>query len=372
MIVGILGGGQLAKMMAQEAKKMGFKVAILDPQEEPPAKGVSDYHIQRSFKDEEAIRKLAEISDVLTYDIEHINVQALKELEKEGVQIHPSPRILEIIQDKLLQMEVMKEAGIPVPRFIKADKDELFDKALEFGFPLVQKTRREGYDGKGVAVIREKSDLTKLIPADSMLQEFVNIEKEIAVMVARDQEGNTVTYPVVEMTFNEANILDMLIAPARIDEEIAEEAKKIAIKAIKALDGVGIFGVEMFLTKDGKVYLNEIAPRPHNSGHYTIEACLTSQFEQHIRAVTGLPLGSPELLIPAVMFNLLGEGRGKPKVIGMKEVLKFPGVYVHIYGKPVVKPLRKMGHVTVVNRDLEKALEIAHKVKKIIRVVGDA
>ncbi|MCA6213453.1 5-(carboxyamino)imidazole ribonucleotide synthase [Thermococcus bergensis] len=371
-MIGILGGGQLAKMMAQEAKKLGFKVAILDPQEEPAAKGVSDYHIVGSFKDENAIRKLAEISDVVTYDIEHVNVKTLKELEDEGFEIHPSPRVLEVIQDKLLQMEVMKKAGIPVPKFVKADKEEIIEKALKFGFPLVQKTRREGYDGKGVRIIRSENELDKLILEDSMLQEFVKIEKEIAVMVARDLEGNVAAYPVVEMYFNEANILDTLIAPARISEDLAEKAQKIAVKAVEALDGVGIFGVEMFLTPDGKIYLNEIAPRPHNSGHYTIEACLTSQFEQHIRAIVELPLGSPELLLPAVMFNLLGEGTGKPKVIGLKEALRYPGVYVHIYGKSLVKPLRKMGHVTVVNKDLEKALEIANKVKKIIKVVGDA
>ncbi|MFA4640377.1 5-(carboxyamino)imidazole ribonucleotide synthase [Pyrococcus kukulkanii] len=371
MIIGIIGGGQLAKMMAQEARKLGLGVAVLDPQEECPACGLADYRIAGSFMDGEKIRKLAEISDVLTYDIEHVDVETLKELEEEGYQVHPSPRILQIIQDKLVQMETMKRAGIPVPKFVKADKDELEEKAREFGFPLVQKTRRGGYDGKGVVIIRDEHELTKLLPADSMLQEFVRIEKEIAVMVARDQYGNVEVYPVVEMVFNEANILDFLVAPAKIPDEKAKEAQEIAIKVVEALDGVGIFGIEMFLSEDGRILLNEIAPRPHNSGHYTIEACLTSQFEQHIRAITGLPLGSSELLIPAVMFNILGKGYGKPGVVGLKEALSYPGVYVHIYGKPLVRPLRKMGHVTVVNRNLDKALEIVHKVKEIIKVIGD-
>ncbi|AFK22112.1 Phosphoribosylaminoimidazole carboxylase ATPase subunit [Pyrococcus sp. ST04] len=358
-------------MMAQEARKLGFGIAVLDPQESCPACGLADYKINASFMDGEKIKELAEVSDVLTYDIEHINVQALKEVEKEGTPVYPSPRILEIIQDKLVQMETMKRAGVPVPKFIRADKEELLEKAEKFGFPLVQKTRRGGYDGKGVAVIRSEEELSKLIPADSMIQEFVNIEKEIAVIVARDEYGEVEVYPVVEMVFNEANILDFLVAPARIDEDKAKEAQEIAIKAVEALNGVGVFGVEMFLDREGRILLNEIAPRPHNSGHYTIEACMTSQFEQHIRAITGLPLGNSELILPAVMFNLLGEGSGKPKVLGLREALRYPGVYVHIYGKPVVRPLRKMGHVTVVNRDLNKALEIAEKVKRIIKVVGD-
>ncbi|ASJ17298.1 5-(carboxyamino)imidazole ribonucleotide synthase [Thermococcus chitonophagus] len=369
--IGIVGGGQLAKMMAQEARKLGFEVAVLDPQEKCPACGLADYKITASFMDGDKIRELAEISDVLTYDIEHVNVKVLKELEEEGYPVYPSPRILEVIQDKLVQMEVMRKARIPVPKFVRADREELKEKAREFGFPLVQKTRKGGYDGKGVMVIKTEEELDKLLPADSMLQEFVNIEKEIAVMVARDQYGNVEVYPVVEMVFNEANILDFLVVPARIPEDKAEEAQEIAMRVVKALDGVGIFGIEMFLDKDGRILLNEIAPRPHNSGHYTIEACMTSQFEQHVRAITGLPLGSSELLVPAVMFNLLGEGYGKPKVVGLKEALSYPGVYVHVYGKPVVRPLRKMGHVTVVNKDLEKALEIAHKVKGIIKVVGN-
>ncbi|HII66956.1 MULTISPECIES: 5-(carboxyamino)imidazole ribonucleotide synthase [Thermococcus] len=371
MMIGIIGGGQLAKMMAQEARKLGFGIAVLDPQEKCPVCGLADVKITGSFMDGEKIRNLAEISDVLTYDIEHINVEVLKELEEEGYPVYPSPKILEIIQDKLVQMETMKKAGVPIPKFIRADRDELTEKAIEFGVPLVQKTRRGGYDGKGVAVIRTEKELDKLLPTDSMLQEFVEIEKEIAVMVARDQDGNIEVYPVVEMVFNEANILDFLVAPARIDEDIAREAQDIAVKVVEALDGVGIFGIEMFLSKDGTVLLNEVAPRPHNSGHYTIEACMTSQFEQHIRAITGLPLGNSELLVPAVMFNVLGEGYGRPKVLGMKEALRYPGVYVHIYGKPVVRPLRKMGHVTVVNKDLGKALEVAQKVKRIIKVVGD-
>lgn len=370
--IGIIGGGQLGKMLTQKAKKMGFYVEILDPTPDSPAAQVADNQIVGDFYDENKLKELVEKNDVITYDIEHVNIKILKQLFDKGYKIYPSPYLLELIQDKLTQKHLLNKAGIPVPKFDKVEKlDPLcFEK---FGFPCVQKARKGGYDGRGVVVLKDRGDLEKAIKAEAILEEFIDFEKELAVMVARNTEGEIKCYPVVEMVFNErANICDMVIVPARVEKEIEEQARKIAIKSIEALDGVGIFGVEMFLTKDGKVLLNEIAPRPHNSGHYTIEACLTCQFEQHIRAITGLPLGSTELLSPAVMVNLLGEEgyEGPPIVEGLNKALAIPGLSFHFYGKKETRPLRKMGHVTILDKNLERAIEKAKEVKDILKIKG--
>ncbi len=367
--IGIIGGGQLARMMTFEAKRMGFYVTVLDPTPNSPAAQVADKQIIGDFYDESKLRELVESSDITTYDIEHINTKVLKELEKEGYKIYPSPHILEIIQDKLKQKEVLYKNGIPVPKFHKVETPECLEK---FGFPVVQKARKGGYDGRGVVILKDKKDLDRAIKSESYIEEFVDIEKELAVMVARNVNGEIKCYPVVEMIFNEeANICDMVIAPARIEEEIEKKAKEIAIKCVKVLDGVGIFGIEMFLTNDEKILVNEIAPRPHNSGHYTIEACETSQFEQHIRAINNLPLGSTRLLSPAVMVNLLGQGRGKPIIEGLKEALSIPGLSFHFYGKKETRPYRKMGHVTILDENINNAIEKAKKVKGILNIGGE-
>ena len=354
--IGIIGGGQLGKMMTQKAKKMGFYVTVLDPTPNCPAGQVADKQIVRDFYDENKLRELVEESDITTYDIEHVNTKVLKEMANEGHKIYPSPYLLEIIQDKLKQKEILQKADIPVPRYKKVESPICLEK---FGFPVVQKARKGGYDGRGVVVLKDKDDLKKAIKVKSFIEEFIDFEKELAVMVARNVEGEVKCYPVVEMVFDErANICDMVIAPARIEKEIEEQAKQIAIKSIKALDGVGIFGLEMFLTKNKKALVNEIAPRPHNSGHYTIEACLTCQFEQHIRAITGLPLGSTTLLSPAVMVNLLGEEgyEGKPIIEGLHKTLSIPELSFHFYGKAITRPFRKMGHITILDENLEKAI----------------
>jgi 5-(carboxyamino)imidazole ribonucleotide synthase len=242
-----------------------------------------------------------------------------------------------------------------------------------FGFPVIQKARKGGYDGKGVVLLKTKDDLSKAIEAESFIEELVDIKKEIAVMVARNIEGEIVCYPVVEMLFDErVNICDIVIAPARIEENLRKEIEDISIKCIEALDGVGIFGVELFLTKDNKILVNEIAPRPHNSGHYTIESCLTSQFEQLIRAVTNLPLGSTKLISPSAMVNLLGEEgyKGEPIIEGIHEVLEIPGLSFHFYGKKETSPFRKMGHITVLDENLDVALKKAQKAKEILKVKG--
>lgn len=363
--IGILGGGQLAKMTSQEAKKMGFKVVVLDPTPESPAEMVAE-QIIGDFRKKEDIEKLAQISTVITYDIENINTEALKEVKE---KVLPSPEILEIIQDKLEQKKFLKKHKLPTPEF-----KELNSINEITTFPCIQKSRRGGYDGRGVLLLNSKEDIKNAITSPSYIEEFVNIEKELAVMVARNKKGEIAVFPVTEMIFNsEGNILDFLIAPARIEKNIEKEIKEISIETIKAFEGIGIFGIEFFLSKDGRILINEIAPRPHNSGHYTIEACTTNQFEQHVRSILNLPLGTTELLIPAVMINLLGEKNyyGTPIYEGIEEVLKIPGTYIHIYGKKETFPLRKMGHITIIDKDLEEAIKKAKIVKNKIKIKGE-
>jgi len=368
----IVGGGQLGKMLAQEAKKMGFYVMILDPTPNSPAAQVADHQVVAGFYDRDKIKELVTNCDFSTYEIEHIDVTVLKELQKQGHIIHPSPQTLEIIQNKARQKEFLQQNNIPTApwRYVKKN---LKDEVLDFGLPAVQKSCRGGYDGRGVFVIHNEKDLENALKSESFLEELIDVEKELAVIAARDIRGDIRCFPVTEMTFDaQANICDMCIAPARIGKEVEQEALKIASKCLESLEGVGVFGIEMFLSKDGRVLVNEIAPRPHNSGHFTIEACITSQFEQHLRAVSGLPLGSPDLLTPAVMVNLLGsEGfEGEPSYIGVDEVLAIPGASLHIYGKKTTKPFRKMGHVTVVDKTVEAALQKALTIKQTLKVIA--
>lgn len=370
--IGIIGGGQLGKMMTLEAKRMGFHVVVLDPTPRSPAGQVADEEIVGGFHDSEKIERLVRSVDVTTCDLEHVDTSTLKRLYDQGYEIAPSPYILEIVQDKLQQKTFLKEKGLPVPRF--APVVNLAEDVKSFGFPVVQKARKGGYDGRGVFVIKSEEELAKALTGETYLEEYVEIEKELAVMVARNKKGEIACYPVVEMYFNEeANICDVVIAPARVEERQKKRAQEIAVEVVKALEGVGIFGVEMFLSKDGEIFVNEIAPRPHNSGHYTIEACVTSQFEQHLRAILNLPLGSTKLLTPAVMVNLLGEKgySGPAKVVGFEEVLKIEGLSVHVYGKRETKPYRKMGHFTVVDEDVNRALAKALAAKKILKVISE-
>ncbi|MDQ7032376.1 MAG: 5-(carboxyamino)imidazole ribonucleotide synthase [Desulfonauticus sp.] len=369
--IGILGGGQLARMMVLETKKLGFEFVVLDPGPNCPAAQVGAEQVVGSFKDEQDIYELCQQVDLITFDIEHINIASLKKLEKIGLKIFPNPQILELIQDKLLQKQTLRQAGLPVSRFMSvADIEQAISS---FGFPFVQKKRFGGYDGKGVLLLRDKSDLKKAFSQDFYIEEFVDIEKEIAVLVAKNLSGDISVYPVVEMIFEErANICDLVICPARVDPQLASKARKLAIQSISALGerAIGIFAIEMFVTKDKRLLVNEIAPRPHNAGHFTLNGCMTSQFEQHIRAVTGLPLGSTDLLLPTVMLNILGQGTGTPQVKGLDKALAIPGVHVHFYGKKEVRPFRKMGHVNITAHDLEEALDKAHQVRQVLHVVG--
>lgn len=368
--LGIIGGGQLGRIMSQKAKKMGFHVTILDPTPNCPAAQVSDKQIIAGFYDKEKLTKIVEESDVTTFELEHIDTSVLKKLFDKGHNIHPSPYVMELIQNKYEQKKLLDDKGIAVPAY-KDVKTQ--DDLASFGFPVIQKTKFGGYDGKGVQMLKTPEDIKDCIKTESFIEELVDIDKELAIIVARNIEGEIKCYPVVEMLFDErVNICDSVMAPARISKEIEEKAIEVSTQSIKALDGVGIFGVELFLTKKGEVLVNEIAPRPHNSGHYTVESCATSQFEQIIRAVTNLPLGSTKLISASVMVNLLGEEgyEGEPFIEGIHEALAIPELSFHFYGKSVTKPFRKMGHITVLDDDINKALEKANKAKNILKIKG--
>lgn len=367
--LGIIGGGQLGKMLILASRNLGFyEITILDPDPDCPASKIADHHIVERWDSEKGIIELSKMSDIITYEVEHTNVDVLKSLERKGKIVRPSAGVLEIINNKLLQKRFLLENKLPTAGLIKVNpKAEDF---RDLKLPVVQKTCRGGYDGRGVLIIKDKEDIEKIFPVDSFLEEKVSIKKELAILVARSTRGEIKVYPLVEMYFNEKNICDMVIAPARVPLSIRRKSEKLAIECIKKLDGVGLFAIEMFLTKDNEVLINEISPRVHNSGHYTIEASKTSQFEQHLRAISGLPLGSTELLIPAVMVNLLGEPgfEGEPVIEGLEKALSVDGLKFHFYGKPKTFPFRKMGHFTVLDKSLKGAISKALKIKKVLKI----
>lgn len=371
--LGIIGGGQLGKMTILEARKMDIHTCVLTEEYPSPASEIANEYVLGSLYDGKKIREVAERCDVLTYEIEHINVEILKELEAEGRKIYPSSRVIGLIQDKSKQKELLDINNIPTSKWKRITKDNIEELVEEFGLPVVQKSCTGGYDGRGVFILKDEADTGKLIEGDSFFEEFVECEKEIAVMVARNFDGDVTTYPVVEMVFDEkTNICDTVIAPANITKEQYKKAEELALHCIEALDGVGIFGVEMFLTKEGEILINEIAPRPHNSGHYTIEACKTSQYEQFIRAVLNYGLGNTDLLSPACMVNILGEEgyTGKVDVTGIEKMMKIDGTYLHLYGKKDTKPFRKMGHLTTLDNTTEKAMAKALEARESLKIIS--
>ena len=367
--VGIVGGGQLARMMAEAAPAIGLSITVLDPAPNAPASEFAP-QIIAAYDDLEALQALASTSDVVTIDIEAVSAASLAALEAANVRVAPSSKVLGIIQDKLLQKEFLNAAGLPVGRYAGVEE---VTQVIAFGLPCILKARRHGYDGRGVKRVRTAEEASHFLGQGPCLaEEIVDIKRELAVMIARNTAGEIALYPVVEAEFDPAaNILNTIIAPALVSPEIAARCGEQAMQAVAALDGVGIFGIEFFLTHSGEVILNEISPRPHNSGHYTIEACATSQFEQHLRAVSGLPLGATTLLHPATSFNLLGapDAHGEPAYHGL-DTAATPGVAVHLYGKHRVSPYRKMGHVTVTASDRAAALQKANELQQIIRVEG--
>ncbi len=374
--LGVLGGGQLGKMLALAAGNWHLPLYMLDEKKDFPAAPFS-YFTEGSFRDYDDVYRFGRQMDVLTIEIEHVNTEALHQLVKEGVIVHPAPDRLEIIKDKGRQKEFYNRHNLPTAPFQLYDSAEAVRTAIDQGqieLPFVQKSRTAGYDGRGVALIRTAADLeAKLLPGACVIETLVPIEKELAVIVARNARGEVKTFPTVEMTFNpEANLVEFLLCPAQINAAIARAAEELAVSVIEAYDLCGLLAVELFLTESGELLINEVAPRPHNSGHHTIDSCYTSQFEQHLRAILNLPLGSTMMKSPSVMVNILGaEGyQGTALYEGLEDCLAIEGVKIHLYGKTITKPFRKMGHATVLDPKLECAKEKAREVQQKMKVVS--
>ncbi len=360
--LGIVGGGQLGKMMAFEAKRMFMKVTILDPSKDCPASSLADKLIIGNFSDEQKIYDLSREVDIITYEIELANATALNNLEESGFLVHPSPKTLSIIQNKYRQKKFLRENRITVPDFeLVSSEEQLMRYCSKSGFPILLKACEDSYDGRGNYLIRSENEISKALTHFSgrqcMVEKFVNFKKEISIMIARNLSGTISYFPIAE-NIHEDHILKTSIIPARISKETERKAIDLAIMTMKSLKGSGIFGIEMFVDEEDNVLINEIAPRPHNSGHYSIEACSISQFEQHIRAILDYPLLQPILLSNAVMINILGPNNytGPYEITGIDELFAIPGVKIHIYGKLETKPNRKLGHITIVSNNVDPIL----------------
>ena len=374
--IGILGGGQLGKMLLNTTRQWDINTHVLDPNNLAPARIGSNVFVQGDLMDYQTVIDFGEKVDILTIEIENVNAKALAYLEKKGVQVYPQAEVIEIIQNKCRQKEFYKKNSIPTAPFQLFGSKETLKDAIVRGlisFPFVWKSESMGYDGYGVKIIRSNQDLETINEGGCMAEDLVNIEKEIGVIVCRSVRGETVSYPSVEMEFHPtSNQVEYVLSPARISKTIEKKAQEIARQVSIAYRHVGLLAVELFLTKEGEIWVNEVAPRPHNSGHYSIEASYTSQFEQHIRALLNLPLGSTENKVSGVMVNLVGaqNHQGLVHYKNMEHVLGIEGVYPHIYGKKETRPFRKMGHITIVNKNLETARKIAEQVKETIEVIS--
>jgi len=374
--LGILGGGQLGKMLCTAAAPWHLQTYTLEPGDDCPASVVCKNITKGDFTDFDTVYQFGKEMDIITIEIEKVNVDALIKLQEEGKKIYPSPQALQIIQDKGLQKQFYKNNNLKTSAFELYDDKQHVIEAVNKGiisYPFVQKSRKDGYDGKGVSVINTAKDLHLLLEGACVIEEKINFTKELSVIAARDVKGNVKCFDVVEMVFDEqANLVTLLLCPANVSTEVAQKAEALAVKTITAFDIVGILAVELFLDKNNEIYINEVAPRPHNSGHHTIEACVTSQYEQHLRAILELPLGSTEIIMPSVMINLLGEKGYSGNVIyqGLEKCLEVEGAKFHIYGKAKTKPFRKMGHVTVIDKSLESAVKKAEYIQKELRIVA--
>ena len=370
--LGVLGGGQLGRMMIQEAMNWDVRVEVMDPSSEASCRSLTHRFVQGDLMDHDAVLAFGQNLDVITVEIEHVSVSGLQALEDAGVEVVPRPEHLALIQDKGLQKQAYDEWGIPTAPYA------LIDGIAEVGsldFPIVQKLRKGGYDGKGVQVLRTAEEAAQRgFDAPSVLEKAVDIDKELSVIVARNASGDTAVYPVVESVFNpEVNLVDHLMAPAAISSKTEQEARQLAHHVVTSMNFVGLLAVEMFLDRDGHLWVNEVAPRTHNSGHHTIEGNVCSQFEQHLRAVLNLPLGDTSPLHPAAaMLNLIGapDAHGTPLYEGLSEALALPNVHAHLYGKSTVKPHRKMGHVTVTGPDVASVQRDVLKLRERLRVSG--
>ncbi|OIP49459.1 MAG: 5-(carboxyamino)imidazole ribonucleotide synthase [Flavobacteriaceae bacterium CG2_30_34_30] len=375
--LGILGGGQLGKMLLYETRKYDIRTKVLDPSDEAPCKIASNTFVQGDLMDFDTVYNFGKDVDVLTFEIEGVNIKALENLEKEGVKVFPSPETLRNIQNKAIQKQFFKNHQIPTAPFLVYKDKYALQEALvrnELHYPFVWKSTTGGYDGKGVSIIRDAEDLIPLPESECIAEKLIPFKNELAVIVARSVSGEIKTYPVVEMEFHPtANQVEYVLCPARIDYAVAEKAREVAMKVSKAIKHVGILAVELFQTEDDEILVNEVAPRPHNSGHYSIEASYTNQFEQHLRAILDLPLGNTDSKVAGIMVNLVGaEGHtGQVVYKNIEKILAMPGVTPHIYGKKETRPFRKMGHVTIVNEDIAEARKIAEEVKNLIQVISE-
>ena len=376
--LGILGGGQLGKMLLFDTRKFDIQTYVLDPSDEAPCKIACDKFFKGDLMDFETVYNFGKLVDVLTFEIELVNLEALEKLEAEGIKVYPSPKTLKLIQNKGVQKDFYTEHSIPTANYKRfADIKSLVLAILEskIELPFVWKCSEFGYDGNGVKVIRQVSDLDNLANVECIAEEMIPFKNELAVIVCRNPSGEIKTYPVVEMEFHpEANQVEYVICPARIDDEVAEKARAIALNISEKFNHVGLLAVEMFQTENDEIIVNEVAPRPHNSGHYSIEASYTSQFENHLRAILNLPLGNTDSKVAGIMVNLVGSEGFSGNVIyeNIEKIMGWNGVTPHIYGKKQTRPFRKMGHVTIVNENINEARRIAEDVKNSIRVISDS
>lgn len=376
--LGILGGGQLGRMLLAETQKLDIHTSILDTNSNAPCAKICNTFVIGDLLDFDAVYNFGKTVNLLTIEIENVNLDALDRLEEEGLNIYPTPKALRIIQSKARQKNFYIDNQIPTAEFSHYAYLEELKHSYEndiIRFPFVWKAARFGYDGTGVKIVRNIEDLESLPNVECITEKLIPFKNELAVIVARNKAGETKTYPVVEMEFHpEANQVEYVICPARIDLKVAEKAKELALKVVSKLDFIGLLAVELFQTEDDEILVNEVAPRPHNSGHYSIEASYTNQFEQHLRSILDLPLGNTNSKVAGIMVNLVGEKDFSGDVIyqNIEEILKIAGVTPHIYGKKETRPFRKMGHVTIVNADVDKAREIAQKVKETIRVISNS
>ena len=374
--LGILGGGQLGKMLLYDAKRYDLHTKVMDSSQEAPCAKLADEFILGDITDYDDVVSFGNKVDVITVEIEKINTDALLFLEKSGKKVFPSAQTLKVIQNKSVQKDFYKQYNLPSSRFKNySNIDELksnFEKD-NFKFPFVWKSSRFGYDGKGVKIIKKFDDLNFSYDEECLIEEKISIKKELSVIVARNIDGEMKCFPVVEMEFNDkSNLVEYVMCPANISSDIESRAIEIAMKASEKFNMVGLLAVELFLDVNEKIIINEVAPRPHNSGHHTIECCMTSQFDQHIRSILNLPLGETQVLIPGIMVNLVGENKVEGNVVyqNINDIFEIPGVFIHIYGKKKSRLDRKMGHITIVNEDISKAIEIGKKIKKKIKVIS--
>ena len=374
--IGILGGGQLGKMLLTTTRQWDIQTKVMDPSFEAPARLACNRFVQGDLMDYEAVVAFGKDIDILTIEIENVNADALAHLEKQGVRVYPQAQVLKIIQNKCHQKEFYKKNNIPTASFqLFSSKEELKDAVVRgfVSFPFVWKSESMGYDGYGVKIVRSNNDLEQVNEGGCIAEDLVNIDKELGIIVCRSPKREIQCYHCVEMEFHpEANQVEYVLSPARISKAIAKKAEEVALSVSRAFQHVGLLAVELFLTKEGEIWVNEVAPRPHNSGHYSIEASYTSQFEQHTRAILNLPLGNTENKLTGVMVNLVGKKgyTGAVHYKNLEHILAIEGVNPHIYGKKETRPFRKMGHITIVNKDLDIARKIAEEVKETIEVIS--